>query len=140
MNNENLIIKLVSMLLENTEITGGQRGNKTEAVNKQECINFIGKKVIIRSRDAGVHFGTLIEDGENHVVLENSRRLDRFYIGGNEDSLSGVARHGILKNHKDSRISGVVSVQKIVNHCEIIIIENSDAAQTIEQSDIYTKG
>lgn len=97
---------------------------------------FLGQKVIIRSRDAGVHFGTLIEETGCSVTLSKSRRMDRFYIGGNEDSLSGIARHGIIPS--EGRISGELETIKIVNHCEVIPI-GDEQAKTIEDAPVYNK-
>jgi len=135
MNNESLVLKLISMILKSEEKCIGI----DDKAEKETGFSFIGKKVLIRSRDAGVHFGTLIEDRDSHVVLSNARRMDRFYIGGGEDSLSGVARQGILKDDANSRISGVVPIQKIVNHCEIIALENNSAIETTESAPVFNK-
>lgn len=131
MNKESLVLKLIEMLVgEGESAIGGA------AAGKSSFSVFLGQKVIIRSRDAGVHFGTLVEETDNSVVISESRRMDRFYIAGNEDSLSGVARCGIISDK--GRISGVVPTQKIINHCEIIPIAD-EQAKTIESAPVYNK-
>ena len=79
----------------------------------------IGDKVIIRARDAGVHFGTLQSVDGRTVRLTNSRRMWRWWSAGGEISLSGVARHG-LADRDEVRIAGEVSEISILDACEII--------------------
>lgn len=79
----------------------------------------IGERVIIRARDAGVHFGELVSVDGRSVILKNSRRMWRWWSGGKETTLSGVARHG-LADRDEVRIAGVVSEISILDACEII--------------------
>ena len=79
----------------------------------------IGQKVIIRARDAGVHFGTLESVDGRTVRLTNSRRMWRWWSGGDEITLSGVARHG-LADRDEVRIAGCVGDISILDACEII--------------------
>lgn len=85
----------------------------------------IGQKVIIRARDAGVHFGTLESVEGRTVRLTNSRRMWRWWSAGGEITLSGVARHG-LADRDEVRIAGPVADISILDACEIITM--SDAA------------
>ncbi len=124
------------------DLTIGQAKELTDLFGNQVSISqpaseFIGKTVLIRSRDSGVHFGELLSESDNSVVLKNSRRMDRFYISGNEDSLSGVARNGIIS--EKGRISGELPLIQINNHCEIIPI-SGEAATSIACAPVFTKG
>lgn len=51
----------------------------------------IGKKVIIRTYSAGVHFGTLAEKSGTEVILHNVRRLWRWF------AKKGVCTHGVAE-------------------------------------------
>ena len=56
----------------------------------------IGNKVIIRTYSAGVWFGTLIEKSGNEVILQNARRMWKWWAK-ESISLSGVVQHGIIQ-------------------------------------------
>ena len=84
----------------------------------------IGDKVIIRARDAGVHFGTLQSVDGRTVRLTNSRRMWRWWRAGDETTLSGVARHG-LADRDEVRIAGEVSEISILDACEIIAMTDT---------------
>ena len=60
----------------------------------------IGKKVIIRTHSAGVFFGVLAEKHGKEVILEDARRLYRWWAA-ESISLSAVALHGILYEKSD---------------------------------------
>lgn len=63
--------------------------------NKCKTLNgMIGKKVIIRTYSAGVHFGTLADKSGNEVILTNARRMYRWWAA-ESISLSAVAVHGV---------------------------------------------
>ena len=66
----------------------------------------IGKKVIVRTHSAGVHFGTLAAKYGKEVVLKNARRI--WYWEG-AFTLSAVAVSGVGKSSKLS-----VSVPEIL--------------------------
>jgi hypothetical protein len=57
-----------------------------------------GDYVIVRCRNAGVHAGYLKEQNANTLILENSRRLWRWW---SKFSLSGLAMCGVLQSRKD---------------------------------------
>ena len=56
--------------------------------------------VIVRCQNAGVHAGTLVHRGDGVVVLENSRRLWRWW---SKFTLSGLAMEGPLKSKLDEQ-------------------------------------
>ncbi len=65
----------------------------------------IGKKVIIRTYSAGVHFGELAQKSGTEVILKNSRRL-WLWKAAKSISLSAVANYGL--NCDGSKITPVV--------------------------------
>ena len=94
--------------------------------------NLIDKPVIIRSHDAGCHFGTLkAVDGEN-VQLANSRRLWRWWAKKSV-SLSGLALHGMARR-SEVRVAGALDRHVIRGWCEIIPCSDG-AAQSIADCD-----
>jgi len=90
----------------------------------------IGKKVIIRSTNSGVHFGTLKSLEGETAVLENSRRL--WYWRG-AFTLSAVSQRGIAEG---SRISIVVP-EILVNQVIEVIPCAPAAAQKIEEMEAH---
>ena len=100
------------MTLNINELTIGQAKEAAQIFIKQDGqahigLNkyMIGKKVIIRTYSAGVHFGELIEKSGNEVILKNARRMYRFWCA-KSISLSGVAIHGL--NLEKSKICAAV--------------------------------
>lgn len=83
------------------ELTFGELKEISSLLNnesKKDTINcHIGKKVIIRTYSAGVHYGTLREKCGNEVILDSSRRL-WYWKCEKSISLSGVAAYGVDKH------------------------------------------
>lgn len=75
----------------------------------------IGEKVIVRSRDAGVHFGTVSSKNGDEVYLTDSRRLWK-WVCKKGDFVQGVAKYGITDESK----VGCFTDQAILGVCEII--------------------
>jgi len=87
----------------------------------------IGTKVIVRCKDAGVHFGTLVSYEGREALLLNARRLWYWKcIKGH--SLNAVALYGL---HKDSKIPAAVEKIALTDACEIISC-TAEAAESIE--------
>ena len=97
----------------------------------------IGKYVIVRCRDAGVHAGELISiDGQN-VTIKNSRRMWRWWCAS-EMSLSGVARKGI--NGSKSKIAGILEKPiLLMGACEVIEFENYSSKESVKSAEIYNE-
>ena len=87
--------------------------------------DFIGRDVIARSRDAGVHFGALLEAEGQSVRLGSSRRLWYWHCKKG-DFLSGVAVHG-LKD--DSKVGTEIDVI-LPEVCEVILC-SAESAESI---------
>lgn len=91
---------------------------------------WIGKYVIVRSRDAGVHAGVLKSREGRQCELQDSRRLWRWRVQGNKGvTLSDVATFGLDK--KDTRLGSPVSIL-LTENCEIIEC-TLEAAENIAQ-------
>lgn len=84
-------------------------------------------KVIVRCRDAGVHFGTYVSHSGREVVLKDARRM-WYWRAASGISLSACADVGISS---DSKIANVVSRVALLDACEIIPC-TATAAASIE--------
>jgi len=89
-------------------------------------MSMIGKKVIVRTTNAGVHYGTLSALDGQQVILIESRRI--WYWDG-AFTLSKVAMAGVNKNSKLS----VAVPEILLNETIEIIPVTADAAACLEQ-------
>ena len=78
----------------------------------------IGKYVIVRCRDAGIHAGILVDNENRECVLISSKRLWRWKPANNAKCLSGVAVEGL---DSCSKVSNEVSKIHLTENCEIIL-------------------
>ena len=76
----------------------------------------IGKYVVVRCRDAGVHAGVLESTNGRECVLNESRRLWYWKPANGAAFLSGVATEGL---HKDSKVGAPIRVA-LTENCEIM--------------------
>jgi hypothetical protein len=76
----------------------------------------LGSYVIVRSRDSGVHAGTLAYHRDRHVRLTDARRL-WYWVAAKEHTLSAVSLHGLKS---DSKIASAVESIDVLDACEII--------------------
>lgn len=94
-------------------------GNSTATIDNK----MIGKYVIVRCRDAGVHAGVLESYNGREAVLTESRRL--WYWACEKGAfLSGVAMYGLSD---ESKLGAPLSRIHLTETCEII--ECSPAAE-----------
>jgi len=77
----------------------------------------IGKYVLVRCRDAGVHTGTLVSHEGRECVLTNARRLWYWKPANGAKFLSGVANQGL---DAASKVSEEVFRIHLTENCEII--------------------
>lgn len=101
------------------------------ASNPPLCNGMIGKYVIVRCRDAGVHAGALESHNGRECVLNEARRLWYWKNNGDHKSLSGIATAGV---HADSKIGAAVRVH-LTENCEIIEC-TADAEASIREAKI----
>jgi hypothetical protein len=84
-------------------------------------------KVLIRSRDSGVHFGTLAERNGAEVTLTNARRI--WYWKG-AASLSQMAMTGVSEP-RECKFSVPVPSITVLGVCEVIPCPR-DACENLE--------
>lgn len=91
--------------------------------------NLIGKKVLVRSNEAGVYFGTLEEVEGTTVRLSNVRNI--WYWEG-ATCLSQIANDGI----KGGKVSQVVGSMVLLGVCQILPLEDK-AVNNLEAQPIW---
>lgn len=84
----------------------------------------IGKFVLVRCRDAGVHAGVLEGNDGREAVLNGARRLWYWKPANGAAFLSGVAIEGL---HGDSKVGAPVRIH-LTETCEIIECSDTAAA------------
>ena len=89
---------------------------------------WIGKYVIVRCRDAGVHAGILKSRTERACELTQSRRLWRWKVAHKGAFLSGVATKGLDKSSKVGAPTDIL----LTENCEIIACTDEAAANIAE--------
>ena len=95
--------------------------------------SMLNKKVIIRTYSAGVWFGKLVEKSDNEVILENARRMYRWWAK-ESISLSAVSIYGV-KHDKSKIVEAVPSVwlQAIeIIPCSEIAIKSLEEAENVK--------
>lgn len=92
----------------------------------------IGKYVIVRCKDAGVHAGILKAYNGRECLLKEARRLWYFKPANGAAFLSGVATEGL---HSDSKVGAPIDVH-LTENCEIILCADK-AARSIAGADTY---
>ena len=86
---------------------------------------FIGRYVIVRCRDAGVHAGVLRSYDGRSCILDEARRLWSWRVpSGSSSFLSGVAIDGLADG---SQVGAPITVM-LTENCEIIL--TSDKAES----------
>ncbi len=96
------------------EILGG---GASPSPTSHPADQLIGQYVIIRSRDSGVHAGTLASAKDRTVRLTGARRL-WYWKAAKGHTLSGVALHGL--DTAGSKIAGELGEVVVLDACEII--------------------
>jgi hypothetical protein len=106
---------------------------------RNDMIEIIGQKCIIRCYAAGVHYGTVAAHEGRQVTLTDSRRLWRWHTGGKHNgvSLSGVAVYGI--DAARSIVEPVLPVIVLLDALEIIPA-SKEAQATIEKAQATIEG
>ena len=105
---------------------------KEQASSGVNCCSLTGKKVIIRTQSAGVHYGELSEKSGKEVILKNSRRLWYWKTANKGISLSEVANAGVAKDSKVCSVVDFIWLEAIE-----IIPCTKEAIKNIEGQDEY---
>ena len=82
--------------------------NKTQTQTESPMI---GRKCVVRTYSAGVHFGTVAAHNDKQVVLTNARRI---YYWEKAFTLSAVAKHGIGGNSKVSCVTDEILLTEAI--------------------------
>lgn len=109
---QNLILNLLGL---NQEKPIAKRGGSIDS-------KYEGKKVLIRTYSAGIHFGELVQKSGQQVILKNSRRV---YYWTKACSLSQLAMEG-SKDIKSCKIA--MEVDEIILDRVIETIPMSEEA------------
>lgn len=91
---------------------------------------FIGKKVLVRSAQAGVYFGTLESIEGETVTMSNVRNI--WYWEG-ATCLAQIANDGI----KGGKVSQAVTDMVITSVCQVILLTPT-AISNLENQPIWT--
>lgn len=94
----------------------------------------IGKYVIVRCKDAGVHAGILESSNGRSCSLRESRRLWYWKPKNSAFFLSGVAKYGL----DDSSKIGEKCDIDLTENCEIILC-TPEAERSISEMESYKK-
>ena len=108
-----------------------KKESESEIKNPIGLSGFVGKKVIIRTYSAGVHYGLLQEKHGDEVILKNSRRLYYWVNKKKHISLSEIAKYGLGEN---SKVCDTVDIW--LKAIEIIPC-TQEASENIESYDVY---
>lgn len=101
-------------------------------VSQSGVNSLVGKKVIIRTFSAGVHYGELVEKDGKEVILKNARRLWYWKTSNKGISLSEVANNGLSP---DSKVCE--PVEAIWLEAVEIIPCSKEAIKNIEGQNVY---
>lgn len=109
------------------------KGVSGEKTSGDECCSpIVGKKCIIRTQSAGVHYGEVAEKVGKEVILKNARRLWYWKTANKGISLSEVANAGVAKDSKICSPVDLIWLEAI----EIIPCAK-EAIKNIEAQDEY---
>lgn len=92
------------------------------------AIGQIGRKVIVRSRDAGVIYGEYSGNEGSTVHLKNAVQMWKWFAAKGI-SLIDVATHGVKKS--ECKFSQATATVTVFNACALIDVTD-DAAKSIE--------
>ncbi len=121
-------IKIAAMFSENqAKIATMFSENPTPT---QPVSGLVGKYVIVRCKDAGVHAGVLLAHHNREATLKNSRRL-WYWRSADRPFLSGVAMDGLSR---DSKVGCEIDIH-LTETCEIIVCSEKAATSIKELPD-----
>ena len=110
------------------DLTIGQLKEINSLLNKETTQKqhiMIGKKVIVRTYYAGVHFGELHEKEGKEVILKNARRLWYWNNANKGISLSETANEGLKTDSKVCSPVPLICLEYVeIIPCSDIAIKN----------------
>lgn len=93
---------------------------------------YIGKYVIVRSRNEGVNAGTVKDLDSTGIILSDARRLWYHDVEGSESWYEGVATNGLSKYSKVS-----VEIEKAIVEDYSITVCSDKAKESIKKHSDY---
>lgn len=96
---------------------------------------YIGKYVIVRSRNEGINAGEVVMADETGIVLKNARRIWYHRPADETAWYEGVANSGL---RHDSKISAAVSEKGIIEDYSVILCSSS-AEESIKGFKAYAQ-
>ena len=119
------------------DLTIGEAKRLTSIFGDSAKLNngMVGKYVIVRCRDAGVHAGVLESHNGRECVLTEARRLWYWKPANGAAFLSGVAEDGL---DATSKVGKPVSRIHLTENCEIILC-SSVAESSIRKQANYNE-
>jgi hypothetical protein len=97
---------------------------------------YVGKSVIVRSRNEGINFGTVVSANAECVILKDARRIWYHKPADSKQSwYEGVANTGLSG---DSKISAPVG-QKLIAEDYSLTLCTQDAADNITEAPIHAQ-
>jgi hypothetical protein len=126
MNKENLLMKVLEMLLNNDS---GPSSTLSNTKDKKLTDRLIGEYVICRSRIEGVNAGYLVDADETGCVLSEARMLWSHEPKKNASWSEGVALYGLSDNSKIS----VKTQEKIIIEDYSLTLCTPEAKKSIEE-------
>ena len=97
-----------------------------EAINGGvQAAGSIGRKVIVRSRDAGVIYGEYVSNDGDTIQIKNGRQLWKWFAAKGI-SLIDVATYGVKKS--DCKFSDATANVTVFNACALIDVTEVAAA------------
>jgi len=123
-------------MIDINDLTLGQVNQLTAMQGESNGLNnMVGKKVIVRTYNAGVWFGIVTQKSGNEVILSDARRMWRWHAA-QSISLSAVAIHGI--NQDKSKICesvGNVWLEAVeIIPCTATSIDSLEGAENVKAS------
>jgi len=93
----------------------------------------IGKKIILRSNDAGVLYGTLVKNEADSIILKNARKL---YYWSGANTVEDLVTFGVI-DPKNCKFTWVIPEMEINSKVQIIPC-TKEAIKVIEAVPIWT--
>ena len=105
----------------------------TSTTTDSSCDFAVGRYVIVRCRDAGVHAGVLVSKKGRSCVLKEARRLG-YWKAKKGSFLSAVAKYVI---DTASKVGCEVDIE-LTENCEIIVC-SAESEKTIRDQESYNE-
>jgi len=127
-------MKIDELTIGEAKVLAAMFGNSQHSATQLNS-GMVGKYVIVRCRDAGVHSGVLEATDGRACVLTEARRLWFWKVKGSGDFLNAIALSGV---HPDSKLSAPIERMQLTENCEIL--QCSDEAERVIRAQAVHNG